>query len=522
MNFVAAAKRIAAYRQAITCSTALVLFWLFAGTVAWLHRTAQVDSPTLGVSPWAEKAATQDRVTRALEVPLQQASVAAGLAADPDVVSQIGPKDDSYVNAWKGLDAIAQALTGDASREHLANLWEAQLATYKDEIGTLARTGMASTAKDRGSNLLGVHHRALDSAIETWLSIELSSSRVESLLADGNATALPVQNKAEKKADKGRADKRQPATAATPRISAMGSLAATIHARCKDFVTRRIHAELGTILARDLDPLLAQSVIAGAVHKDFAARWMWIISAALFLTFAASAIVGAVPRLRSLVDKEHQFALIASFMGTVILVALLGHRFIDDVGPAFLLRPVRELATTFEIDLASTVSFLNVLAAAAIAALLVTAWASFLIPTRDEKHLDVQLATLRWVLHTATLVLVAGVFETYALTHWPTALMVDPAANMVESGAQIASLAIGVALSTLLLLIYVPGAVALTEEARRRQTGADENRRGQIDAMISRHGFDTSATKLITTFAQLLLPLLITAPLSGLVNLLGS
>jgi hypothetical protein len=99
---------------------------------------------------------------------------------------------------------------------------------------------------------------------------------------------------------------------------------------------------------------------------------------------------------------------------------------------------------------------------------------------------------------------------------------------MVEGGAQIAALAVGAVLSTLLLLLYVPGAVALREAARARKEAAktlpDEGKEkiAEIDAMITLHGFDTSTTKLVATFAQLLLPLIVTVPLGSVVTLLGS
>jgi hypothetical protein len=509
MDILDAAKRIAHYPQGITGIAGLVLFFLFAGTVVWLHRVAEVDAPTLGASAWADQGPTEDRIKRTLDAALNLESLAAKLAGEPDVVARIGGKDESYVNEWKGLSAIAEALTADAPKQLLATLWTGHLSSARIELQKLARAGLAAASDEGTAMVTAVHERTLNAVIDSWLSIELSPSRVESLLADGSAKAVDIQG-TNKKAAK-----------APTSPSAISALVEAIRRTSRGLLVARIRAELATVVSMDLDPLQAQSAIAGSVHKDFAARWMWVVSASLFLTLAVLAVAGAVPRLMSLVEKPQRVALTAVFTGAGLVAALVGQRFVAEIGPGFLSAPIRSLALNFGSGLPRTVTLLNALAAAAIAALLVTAWASFLIPTRDEDHLDVQFRTLRWVLHTSTLVLIAGVFETYALIHWPTVMMAEPAANMVESGALTASVAVGVALSTLLLLIYVPGAIALTEEARRRQR-ADETRRDTIEAIITRNGFDTSATKQIATFAQLLLPLIITAPLSQIVSLVGS
>ena len=504
---------IVSQRRIVTGGVALVVFFLFVASVIWLHGVADVDSPLLGMSTFAEKAATDDRLKRALDTALQQDSLAAALADDANVVMRISKKDDNFVNAWKGLEAIATALTADESKQLLARHWAARLFADRKGIDELARIGIdAPIADGRGDALTASYMAALSADAGSWLSAVMPASRVEALLAEGYA-----------------------------RSDVLPALVTRLHERTTHFLIdgaarRQVHRAVSD----DLDPLFAQATIAAAVQKDFSARLMWVISAALFLTFAVSAAAGAVPRLLALVEVRHRRGVLALLAVAVAIAAALGQRMLSSVGPAFLSRPVREIGLAHGIELERAVMLLNVLAAVAIVALLVTAWASFLITTRDSTHLDLQLATLRWVLHTATLVLVCGVFETYALVHWPAAIMADPAAGLVESGAQVASLGIGLALSTVLLLIYVPGAIALTEEARVRQAAAaaaaaaataraDSAAAAAADAdkqkiadSLTRNGFDTSATKLVTTFAQLLLPLLITAPISSFVQLIGS
>jgi hypothetical protein len=98
------------------------------------------------------------------------------------------------------------------------------------------------------------------------------------------------------------------------------------------------------------------------------------------------------------------------------------------------------------------------------------------------------------------------------------------------------SLALGAVFSTLLLLIYIPGASVLVGEARARQaearatktkregtkSGGGEQRSERIEKMLEEHGFDAAPMQQIVRFAQLFAPLLI-APLGAeIVSLLGS
>ena len=506
-------------QEVLTGVAALLMFYLFIGAVFWLHRVADANSEALGISTWAEKAATEDRVKRTLDATLRQKSLATWLATDSAIVDRIGDKHkDNPAIAWKALDAAAEALTEDSPRQHLARLWADELSLRKDAIHALARAGVAAPDEATRATALAAEYTAtLSSVLDSWLATELAALRIDMLLSDASAKAASVPDAESVRAGA----KPEPALAA---------LVARIHTRAKAFLTSNsVNAEITKAVAEDLDPFQAQSTIASAVHKDFAARAMWIISAALFLTFAVSVTLGAIPRVLKLVESTHPWSMGALFVVVALVAGWTGHRLVSGLGPDFLSRPIRELEVAYGIGLEPTVRLLNVIAFAAIAALFVTAGASFLIPTRDDDHLDTQFATLRWVLHAATLVLVAGVLETYALTHWPTAFMADPAAAMVEGGAQIAALAIGAVLSTLLLLLYVPGALVLREAARglkeaARDLEADKKKEriAEIDAIITLHGFDTSTTKLIGTFAQLLLPLIITVPLGTVVSLLGS
>lgn len=157
--------------------------------------------------------------------------------------------------------------------------------------------------------------------------------------------------------------------------------------------------------------------------------------------------------------------------------------------------------------------------AVSVAALLVSSWGSFLVETTDDRRLEAQLSTLRWSFLTGALVMVAGVLHLLAFLQWPSASMAEPAAATVKEGAQWSALTLGAAFSILLLLIYLPGARVLVEEARARKAGAEPERAAAIDAMLVRLGFDQSATQQIVRFATAFAPLLI-APLgAGLIGL---
>jgi hypothetical protein len=118
--------------------------------------------------------------------------------------------------------------------------------------------------------------------------------------------------------------------------------------------------------------------------------------------------------------------------------------------------------------------------------------------------------------------------------------MGESAAEAVQSGARVFSLALGAAFSTLLLLIYIPGSSVLVGEARARQAearasdlqppegeeddepGPGAKRAERIEDMLKEHGFDAAPVQQIVRFAQLFAPLLI-APLGAeIVQLLGS
>ena len=79
----------------------------------------------------------------------------------------------------------------------------------------------------------------------------------------------------------------------------------------------------------------------------------------------------------------------------------------------------------------------------------------------------------------------------------------------------------GATFSTLLLLIYVPGASVLKSEARARQSKQDTERTERIEEMLKRHGFGPSPMQQVVRFAQLFTPQLI-APLGAeIVGLFG-
>lgn len=502
-----------------TGAAALVIFALFAVAVVAFHAVARPDSPTVGISAWTDPDVTSARLERVLSTLLQRAPLANALAHDEAIVGAMAPAEGATAaKRWAVLDSVAEALTSDEARRRLAERWTADpwltasaaagltaRSTQRGGRGTppepdlrqLVRATVRRSGSDRAVTVKAIadtYRDALEHAVRLWARSEIGLRRVEFMLGEQSLTV------------------------------ADGDTAAfleSLHDRLVAVVAvEHVDDTLQAVIANDLTPQVAPERLATAVHGDFAARWTWIITASLLLTLAVSAIIGSLLRFAPLVvDANRRRLAVALLAAATLIVGLASAVGLPTVIPPFLSDAVAQLDVIPALAVAILV--LNGVAGGAVAALFTTAWTSFLVSTTDNGHLRRQLAAVRWVFHMATIVMVAGVFEMYAVTSWPSATLPAAAAHMVASGAQTAAVAVGIAVSTLLLLIYLPAAQALTGVARARHAAGDDRQKAEIDAILAETGFNESPTQQVLTFAQLLSPLLV-APLASLVGLIAA
>jgi hypothetical protein len=482
------------HSRSISGIAAILVGCLFAVSVLGFRALARVDAPDLGLSVWAERPATEARITSVLATVLDADPVAAWLG-EHVVTRQMVATDSAPPQRWNAIVAIAEAVTSEKARNRLAGRWADRLVTDEDFVrGSVSCHFAALRSPPPGgvdiASLLANHHeQALNTEVRPWLATELSNSKLESILLSNHL-----------------------------HVEAVSSYAPQLHDAIAGYLPHaRVGSELRDGIARDLHHYSAQTAIVRAAERDFSGRWIWAVLAAVFLTAGMSAIAGGWLRIRAL-GATHAGVLAALYCAAVITGALVGW-FLSDLGPLYLHQSLQRFSALYNVGLAQARAFLNALALASIAALFVIAWSPFLVATRGDDHLDLQLGTLRWTFHTSTFVLVVSVLQAYALWQWPAAFMADASASLVQNTARMTAIAIGAAFSALLLLIYVPAARVLVEEARARQSPAEPQRTERIERMLARHGFDTSVTQQVVRFVQLFAPLLI-APLAELVGIL--
>jgi hypothetical protein len=501
-----------------TGAAALVIFALFAVAVTAFHAVARPYSPSVGMSAWTDPDTTFDRLERVLGTVLQRAPLANTLANDGAIVGAMSAADDAKLaKRWTVLDNIAEALTTDDARQRLARRWAdklllrdepepaprattdprgAPVADPQSTIRQLVRAAAQSSGNDRAAKvkaIAAIYQQALKDVVQPWVESEVGLRRVEFVLAEPELTVA---------------------------VNPIQTLLKPLYARVTTAVASgQVERTLRTAIADDLDPQLAPERLATAIHSDFSARWTWIITASLLLTLAVSAIIGSFLHFLPLIAEEQRRLSALGLAAVTLVVGLLSAFGLPTASPPFLSDAVRQLDVFPHLSIA--IVALNAIASGAVAALFVTAWTSFLIDTVDTPHLQRQLTAVRWVFHTATIVMVAGVFQTYAVISWPSASMTPVASKMIAGGAQAAAVAIGIAVSTLLLLIYLPAAQALTGVAKARHDAGDEPQKASINKILEDTGFNESPAKQVLTFAQLLSPLLV-APVASLVGLIGS
>ena len=486
----------------------LLMFVFFAASVLWFRSAAGIDATDFGVSLWAERSATEARLGDVVDAVLEDEPLGAWLSRQPPA-RLLSSKDDDPPKRWKGISAVAEALTSDDARARLARQWARQLSAHEDRLRTLMRA-LREAPVESGSardvpmaDLRSLHREALDAVVPAWLATELPVTEVETMLLEHDLVLAP---------------------AAKDAVPPHDAFVAALHSAIVPFILDRFAAETSTdAISTDLSPRTARESLLKGVEHDFAGRWMWALLAAIFLTAAVAAMVGGFSLVSDL-GSEYKRGLPLFYVVAVAAGLFLGWQ-LPDSAPAFLTEPLARFTDVYNVALKDDARLLNTAAVGAIFALLFAAGSSFLVETDSEAQLERQLGTLRWTFHTSTFVLVVGVLEVYALFQWPSAFLSESGAALVQNGAQMTAVALGAVFSTLLLLIYVPGAKVLVDEARALQkelksTGQapDDARADAIDDMLKLHGFDGPLTQQIGRFVQLFAPLLV-APLAQLVNL---
>jgi hypothetical protein len=511
--------------------------------VLWLRHEAKLHSPELGISVWAERAATEDRLKPIVDDLLNETALgfeilnaskewtveSAGKKADKKDDSTSEPDEPPKI--WEAAKAMAEALAEDDSKTRLVALWTDEIldddfrrsvrTRLREHARRLAKADQSGNPSATGSIAISLatdYAAALKRAGARWAAATMPKGAVEGFLRDQDVRVSRPIPKAKPAPAKSRATKPPPnpprveravdtqktaaGEAATAPVTDFADAVQAVVAR--HFRESDVTVAVSKRIGRDLRFSSVQSGVAKAIHTDFSARWLWIISAALFFTGAVLTVFGGAERVSLLAETGRKIWPLVAF--SVIVVAGIAAGLAREPGaPMFLAEPFKEFSDFYELDRTAAMRRMNLAAWVTIAALIGACWSAFLFKTRSVEHLETQLQTLRWSLHAATFVLVAGVVHLYALLQWPGSFLGEPAAEAVQAGAKTSAVALGAAFSTLLLLLYVPGAIVLTREAQGRSHGKHKDR---IDKMLEDNGFDGSPTQQIGRFIQVFAPLL--------------
>jgi hypothetical protein len=513
-------------KRTATAGVALALFGLFAVAVYQFRAVAGVNATDFGVTLWPEQTASTARVTSIVDAVLHKERLAAWFAEQPIARKFPAASKKGKPLPWEALTKFADALTTEDARKRLAAEWGRELARSETDL----RESVRSFHKVKGDSdrlaaieVAATHYRdALARVVSGWVRHELPVSEV---LHIASAAKVTIDEAAERKAVLEAATQQEQKATGDAAAKPCPPLTLALQAAAVTFLSDGVvTARIKSAVLNDLSQGAAQkSILSGAEH-DYAGRCLWALLAAIFLTAAVSAIVGGFTTVLSL-ESEHSYGLPALYVGMVVLGLQAGWR-LPDVIPAFLSEPLQRYATLYNLSLLEAVRVLDSVGAGAIFALFFVGWASFLVGTRSDQHLGKQLAALRWTFHTSTFVLLAGVLEVYALFQWPSAFLGEHGSVLLQNGAKTAAISLGAIFSTLLLLIYLPGARVLVNEADGRKkivpqgkTKPDAKRVANLTAMVAAHGFDASFTQQAVRFATIFAPLLI-APLADLLDVL--
>jgi hypothetical protein len=137
-------------------------------------------------------------------------------------------------------------------------------------------------------------------------------------------------------------------------------------------------------------------------------------------------------------------------------------------------------------------------------ALVAGAVATLWVEIKNQNELDEQLAGLRSLFNTGTVLLLAGVLEVYALLRWPLAFVADdPSRTAMQSVAATYAAAVGAMFSIVLLVIYIPATIAIRRQALAKGIPAKD-----VSESLSKFGFGDLTSQQLARLSQALLPLL--------------
>jgi hypothetical protein len=497
----------------ITAGVAIAGFAVFVAAVAGFRSVSRPDAVDLGISAWLERPATESRLKPIVDGLLKQSGLGSAMA---QAVAPAWLKAADSPKIWEAMNGAAEVLVDTESKARLTAVWADTLRRDAAYAAGLRELRAYRTSPDSKATVIETisqeYARALVAAEASWLASELPAPVIDGLLLKNSLDIQAVK-----------ATKTQAARTRAERLDEFARGIRT--AALNGIQPTTVDAALRRAIGADLDLWSAQEAVVKAIDGDFSARWMWTLTAAIFLTLAVSAIAGSAWRTWQLSAPGARAWPIVCYLVAVSAGLAYGLTMRARL-PDFLARPVNSFASLYGIHFDTTMLLINTITATAVTTLFVTAWTSFLITSRDDQsdeHLETRLATLRWTFHTATIVLVAAVLHLFAFLQWPSAFLPEASAAVVQSGAKVAALALGAVFSTILLLIYLPASSVLIGEARARKeaNASDTDRVARLDRMLEQNGFSGPQTQQVLRFVQLFAPLLI-APLGEqIVTFLG-
>lgn len=498
----------------VTAIVAALVFFLFAFATLQFHDAAAIASKDLGRSVWTETAATTARLTPVIDAIVHETAVAGWLVKGMDTSRlQFDDSPDEASKTWEAAKDVGEALSDDSARERLVSRWtqemrsQTRLAAAQPLVQAHLRDGNAPRHLD---DLVDEYYKGLQAAVTGWIDNELPAGALVGILRANEIAIKPSTG-----------NKAGGAGTVAAEDDSVPQFTSDLQQSLAQFLqSDPVREEIRAAWERDLAVGSAQEPLVKAIERDYSGRWMWAIAAAIFVTAAVSAILGGAWRTYVLAGPGQRLWPFLAYVAAVAIGIAAAFTTVRSM-PTFLSDPLTQFTAFYQVGIQVAASIVKGVTVAAVCALMVACWSSFLLKTESVDHLEQQLATLRWSFHSATFVLVAGVLHVYAFYQWPSAFMSEEAAAAIQSGARVFALALGAVFSTLLLLMYVPGAKVLVAEARARQASADDSVVTRIENMLKEHGFDAAPSQQIVRFAQLFAPLLI-APLGAeLVGLLG-
>jgi hypothetical protein len=487
---------------AVLTGFAVVASALILTDVAGLRRK------DVGLSAAWRPAAVKARIDAVLADALVKQRLAASLASANVLAAITADKVDTPFKPWTAHSAIADALTSESAQKALSSRI---LTVARESDDILAEAWFRLTSEPRSgptADLISHANTAALAEISLWFDEMLPQAALESIVTEAGG------------------------------IKPDEAVRQAIKKQVTDFISlKSIGERLVRNAERQLEVGSQDDDRVKAASKDFAARQAWAVAGVLFTTVALTAVFGSIARIRSLTGTvaPHVWMLIAAVAAVAGYVVATQ---VPNLGNPFLSGAVTHFDDLYDLRIDETSHIFNGLAAAAVIALVASSWASFLPREHETERLLFQLESLRWSVNIATLLLVVGVIEIFALLHWPSAFAGDDAATAITTAATSAAGAAGITFSLILLLIYVPGSRMLRERvaeevtnskieegnANLPQTQRDKAaaRHKTLNEMLQTNGFTGSTTDQLMRFGQALLPLLVSGALPQLFSLVGT